>query len=308
MVKSRSLNWRLGMSTLAVVLPLAAFALIMVGWIAHSQREAEQRLLIGDAYSLADAVGRQINASFLLSAALSHSTFLQRGDLTGFAEQARDVLAEAPGGAPTLIVSTSDGVPVLSVPPLPSDSPLLRNRAGMVSRAIGSGSAFLSDVRSDPALPEPHASIETPVFLDGKAAYEIAMLLPLEQFRDLLQRQNFPSNWLSGIVDRNGDFVARLPTESVRPGTPASQAFRDATRRAPESTVTHASIGGQKIVSAYAPVDGGWTVGVAADRSRLGVGPSAFLLTSLLGARGMAQSPILPGEWDVPYLGSWLRS
>jgi PAS domain S-box-containing protein len=35
-VKSRLLNWRLGMSTLAVVLPLVAFALIMVWWIAHS--------------------------------------------------------------------------------------------------------------------------------------------------------------------------------------------------------------------------------------------------------------------------------
>ena len=64
MVKSRSLNWRLGLSTLAAVLPLAAFALIMVGWIAHNEREAERRMLVGDAYSLAKAVGREINAVF----------------------------------------------------------------------------------------------------------------------------------------------------------------------------------------------------------------------------------------------------
>ncbi len=69
-VKSRSLNWRLGMSTLAVVLPLAAFALIMVGWIARSEREAERKMLVGDAYSLADVVGREVNSYFLLSAAL----------------------------------------------------------------------------------------------------------------------------------------------------------------------------------------------------------------------------------------------
>ena len=56
-VKSRSLSWRLGLSTLAAVLPLAAFALIMVGWIAHNEREAERRMLVGDAYSLAKAVG-----------------------------------------------------------------------------------------------------------------------------------------------------------------------------------------------------------------------------------------------------------
>jgi hypothetical protein len=107
------------MSTLAVVLPLAAFALIMVGWIAHSERAAERRRLIGDANALADAVGREIDSYFLLSAALSHSSALQHGQLTGFAEQAQDILAEAPGAM--LIVSTADGDPVKSIPPAPSD-------------------------------------------------------------------------------------------------------------------------------------------------------------------------------------------
>ena len=71
MAKSRSLSWRLGVSTLVIVLPLVVFALIMVGWTAHNEREAEQNMLIGDAYAFADTVGRQINAYFLLSAALS---------------------------------------------------------------------------------------------------------------------------------------------------------------------------------------------------------------------------------------------
>lgn len=279
------------MSTLAVVLPLAAFALIMVGWIAHSERAAERRRLIGDANALADAVGREIDSYFLLSAALSHSSALQHGQLTGFAEQAQDILAEAPGAM--LIVSTADGDPVLSIPPAPSDSPLPHNRAELVSRAIGSGSAYLSDLRVDPVSREPHASVETPVFLDGKPVYEIAMLLPLKQFRDLLQRQNFPQNWLSGIVDRNGAFVARLPSGPGRPGSLASPEFRDAARRPPQSTVAHHSVGGQKIVSAYAPVSGGWTVGVAADANGPGVGLSAFLLTSILAALAISGSLLL---------------
>ena len=228
MAKSRSLSWRLGVSTLLIVLPLALFALIMVGWIAHTEREEEKNQLIGQAYAFADAVGREIHSYFLLSAALSHSKLLQHGDLTGFAEQARDTLADAPGVK--LIVSTPEGEPVLGIPPAPSDSPLLRGRAALVRRAIASGSAFLSDVNADPALPEANASIETPVLLDGKPVYEIAMLLPLKPFRDLMQRQNFPSNWLSGIVDREGAFVARIPSESARPGTFASAEFRDATR------------------------------------------------------------------------------
>ena len=61
----------------------------------------------------------------------------------------------------------------------------------------------------------------------------------------------------------------------------------------PESTVTHNSIDGQKMVSAYAPVEGGWTVGVAADARGLGIGPSAFLLTSLLAALAILGSLLL---------------
>jgi PAS domain S-box-containing protein len=141
-------------------------------------------------------------------------------------------------------------------------------------------------------LPEANASIETPVFLDGKPVYEIAMLLSLRQFRDLMQRQNLPPNWLSGIVDRKGAFVARIPSEPG-PGTLASAEFRDAARSLPVSTVTYNSIGGQKVVSAYAPVEGGWTVGVAADARGLGIGPGAFLLTSVLATLAMLGSLLL---------------
>src|SRR5271163_5351391 len=291
MVKSRSLSWRLGMMTLVIVLPLIVFALMMMGWIAYSDRIATRQALVDDASGLADDVTSETKAYFLLSAALSRSRLLRQGDLTGFAEQARDILAEAPGV--TLIVSTADGRPVLSVPPLPSDSPLLRDRTALVSQAIRSGSAFLSDVNANAALSEANASIETPVFLDGKPVYEIAMLLSLKQFRTLMQRQNFPPNWLSGIVDRKGAFVARIPSEAGPPGTLSSPEFRDAARSPPESIITHNSVDGQKIVSAYAPVDGGWTVGVAADASGLGVGPNAVLLTSILAALAILGSLVL---------------
>ena len=117
------------------------------------------------------------------------------------------------------------------------------------------------------------------------------MILSLGQFSDLLQREAFPAGWLSGIVDRKGAFVARVPSQA--PGTLASPEFRNAAQRLPESTVTHTSVSGQKIVSAYAPVSGGWTVGVAADRNALGIGPGAFLVTSILAALAILGSLVL---------------
>ena len=47
------------------------------------------------------------------------------------------------------------------------------------------------------------------------------------------------------------------------------------------------------MVSAYAPVEGGWTVGVAADARGLGIGAGAFLLTSLLASLAILGSLLL---------------
>jgi PAS domain S-box-containing protein len=77
----------------------------------------------------------------------------------------------------------------------------------------------------------------------------------------------------------------------------ASGEFREATRNLPETTVARDSLNGQKIVSAYAPVEGGWTVAVGADARVLGFGRSAFLLTSLLGALALLGS-LLFSYWN----------
>jgi PAS domain S-box-containing protein len=291
MARSRSLSWRLGVLTVVIVLPLAVVALIMATWIAHDEREAERKQSIGEAYAFADTVGRELNTYFLLSAALPHSRLLQHGDLMGFAEQARETLTEARGVK--LIVSAANGDPVVSSPPAPSDSTTLRHRAALVQRAIESRSVFLSDVSADPALLEANASIDTPVFLDSKPVHEMAMLLSRKHFRELPQRQNVPPNWLPGIVDRKGALVARISGEPERPRTSASTEFRDATRSLPASTVAHNSIDGQTVVSADAPMEGGWTVGLAAGALGLGIGPSAFALTTLLAALAMLGSLLL---------------
>ena len=73
----------------------------------------------------------------------------------------------------------------------------------------------------------------------------------------------------------------------------ASQEFRDATRRTPSSIVSHTTIFGEKVVSAYAPAAGGWTVGVAAGAGELGRGPGALLLTSILAAIAVSGSLLL---------------
>jgi len=91
--KSRSLNWRLCVSALIAVLPLSAFALLIVGWIAHGERGAGAILLTSILAALA------ISGSLLLSYLAGRTLARQVRELE---DKTRKVLAGAPvSGAPT---------------------------------------------------------------------------------------------------------------------------------------------------------------------------------------------------------------
>ena len=183
--------------------------------------------------------------------------------------------------------------PLLSVPRAAEHSPIWRDRARLIRQALESGSAFVSDVSADAVSREAHASIETPVLRDGDPIYEIALVFSLTEFAGLLEGQRLPEGWLSGIVDRNGLFVARSPAQTKLPGTPASLEFRNAARNPTDGIVSHNSAEGRPILSAYSATPNGWTVGVAAQVDRFAVGPSAFLLTAMLAGLALAGSLVL---------------
>lgn len=287
----RSLSWHLGFAALSVALPLIVVTLILVGWVARSDREAKRTLLVGDAHALADAVAGQIATYFVLSRSLASSSLLLHGDLAAFQQQAADILREMPGV--TLVVYSRDGRPLLSYPQAPVDSPLWRSQAELVRRALASKATFLSDVSPSSPNETTHASIETPVLQDGEPIFEIEFILEMDTFAELVEHQNFPSGWLAGIIDRNGNFVVRRPTGPGLAGTPASPEFRAAAEHPPGSVATHYSIDGQQIVSAYAVMTNGWTVGVAADASQFEVGPNVLLLTVALAAGALTLSLVL---------------
>lgn len=48
----------------------------------------------------------------------------------------------------------------------------------------------------------------------GKVAYVLAARVSLNEFSRLLKEQNVPNDWVAGLTDRNGRFIARLPPQA----------------------------------------------------------------------------------------------
>ena len=69
----------------------------------------------------------------------------------------------------------------------------------------------------------PLAVIAVPIKSGNAVIYSLHLTLRVGDFSQLLSAHHCPSTWLSGIVDRHGRFLARVPDNEKRAGQLASQ-------------------------------------------------------------------------------------
>src|SRR5690242_7992200 len=84
-------RWHLLGLAAASLLPIVAFAVLLVGRSAHAERTRIERELVMRAQLLADALDRELAASLRALETLARSERLERGDLDGFRREARRV-------------------------------------------------------------------------------------------------------------------------------------------------------------------------------------------------------------------------
>ena len=288
---SLPLSWYLSIPKLIAALPLMAATFVLVGYAVGDDRQARRAALVLEAHALADVVGREIDKYFILSNVLSHSAFLQNGDVEKFQRQGVSILADMPGV--TLIVSMPDGRPARGLLEAEAAAPPPAERLNLIRRAFDEGAAFLSDVNLTASVNEAHASIEAPIYVDGKQRYELAVIFTLGRFGQLLQRQAGANDRLAAIVDRNGSFVARFPVGSGTSGALARAEFPGSAQPLQDSVATLTTINGEPNASAYAATAHAWTVRVSESDALIESGHRAPFLAALLVAVAMAASALL---------------
>jgi C4-dicarboxylate-specific signal transduction histidine kinase len=116
-----------------------------------------------------------------------------------------------------------------------------------------------------------------------------------EEFLRIFSAQDLPTNWLVGIIDGEGRFIARHPKGSTEVGQFASQAWRATKDRT--GVFAYTSLEGDAIINANAhPSIGSWTVGVAVKKAELrGLAWNAVRWSAMLGAGLSAASLLLAG-------------
>ena len=126
--------------------------------------------------------------------------------------------------------------------------------------------------RSPTCLPErcvkaPVVTVEVPVQRNGKPPLCLIVGMEPRIFLPLFEQWNLPEGWLAGLIDRNGNFIARSRDHETTVGRPASEDFAtprgDPGRAGTKwSRSKAATIANGHVTSPLS----GWVIGLAADK------------------------------------------
>ncbi len=265
-------RWSIRASTVALVLtialPLNLVILAVIWKLADASDEAQRAGLLFTARSVSAAVDAELGKYAAVAQALSRSPALLAGDLEAFEIEVQRALPD-PANA-WAVVADPEGQQVLNQARRPGQQLIRRTETALAGQrqAFETGNMIISDIFLDPISNDWVINLEYPVFKDGRPFRSFAVNMRASQFYKFLNASDTPRNWLTGIIDHEGRFIARVPENERRVGSLASEDWRTVRERAGTFTVT--SLEGDRTILANARSGlTDWAIGVSIREAEL---------------------------------------
>ena len=247
----------------ATVIPLVAFG-VLASWLLVQHLQENFVSAVKDRNrAFMSAVDAELKGSIVTLQALAGARSLASGDLEAFYNDAAAVLRTQPGWL-NLILHSPDGQQLVNayVPwgtPLPKHS---RQPASLLKVVQTQAPAIGGIATEGPFQKAAGVPVRVPVMIGGKLAYVLTAILKPEGFARLIASQQLPQGWVSGLVDADGRFVARVPAKPL--GSMASRDYLNAVQRVHEGWYRGTTVEGLDTYTAHVASDlSGWTVGLA---------------------------------------------
>ena len=196
----------------------------MIWDLVQRANEVQRTSLLYAARSIAAGVDAELGKYVALAEALSRSPALLDDNLDAFEAEARRAF---PAGADAwVLVSDADGQQLMNTFAQPGQALPRRNPLAIAAqrRAFSTRSMVITDLLRGPLTQDWIANIEVPIFKDDQPFRGLAIVMRHREFLRLLSAQDIPRNWLAGIIDGEGRFIARVPSAEV--GQLASEGWR----------------------------------------------------------------------------------
>ena len=246
---------------LVSALPFIAFSAVLVTHTAAVQTQGFGRDVVAVARALSLAIDSRIAVQQAALEVLGRSHALADGDLAVFSAELQDAatLLDSP-----MSLSRADGQQVLNTSRLPGATLPRRSEAGHVAQVVASGRPLVSGLTRAALDGHMLATVDVPVRGNGTAVrWVLAGTVQLATIEALLKSQRLPPDWIGGVVDQHGIFLARTRDNEATVGTPASSDVTVPARTQDEGWITATTIEGDVTYAGFVRSTlTGWTVGI----------------------------------------------
>ena len=228
-----------------LVVPGIAFAGLLLGRYAHSERARYELESVDVARAASTALDRYLNGLQTTLQTLSTSPFLAAGDLEGFHQQAERIKSFI--GA-DIGLRRPDGQQLVNTR-LPLGAALPPTPLAVDTQVIATGKPLVSDVFTGIVANRPLVAIILPVRIGGELKYLLHISSETDRFHEVVASV-VPDNWLIGVGDRRGTYVTRSENHSEFTGKPGVPSFLARTSTF-EGTFVGENAYGDKVLVGY---------------------------------------------------------
>jgi PAS domain S-box-containing protein len=282
-----SLRLRLILLVVAGVIPLLVFILgyQYVEYLRDVDTTGLRTLAL--ARSMALLVDEELQSRIEALQELATSRALLEPDLARFRLKTEEVIAQQFPGANILLLR-QDGQQVINTL-LPPGAPLpVRPNMESTRTVFATGHPAVSNLYQGAVGSSLVVAIDVPVVgANGKVVYALSLHPRLEVFADVIRRQELPPTWLTGVLDRNGVAIARVPNAALYVGqeaAPVALAHLLSERAGVNESVSREGV---PILAVFSHGDRfGWAVAIGVPRAEL-TGPALSRALRTLAAGGL---------------------
>lgn len=284
-----ALRSQLLLLTLGSMVPLIVLIVLLAAVLFDREEDLARDGALARMRATASAVDAMLSGHQSLLRALGDSEPLEGGDLAAFSSAAARVKAGQAHWRNVILVDAT-GQQRVNVR-LDNRGTLPREDAGQMpslKHVLATGEAHVGDVARGP-LGFVGIPLQVRVNVGGEPM-ALKLILQPEAFTSLVEAQQIPSGWATAIIDRNGNFVARVPFRA--PGLRASEALLEAVRHADSGWTRVPTLEGTDAHQAFARLrSSDWHVAVAVPRSDVLAGvrsAGGWLIWGVLVSLGLA--------------------
>ena len=219
----------------AAVLPVWLVSGVILFYVYSVKRDQVNETMLETARNLRMVVDGDLISVQSALRALSTSPSFAAGDFASVHRQALQLLESFPDAH--IIVADVTGQQLVNTFRPYGDALPHRNNTDTVQSIFETGKPVISGLFRGATSKRPVISVDVPVMVGGKVAYDLGMALPAERLTAILQRQGLPSDRYAAILDGKQLVAARSRDARRFTGSRATPALADALALASEGTV-----------------------------------------------------------------------